>query len=115
MIAELQKSAGSNVLEKDDPAYRQCTLTVMDNIADPDIKFDDDGVCNYYFEYKELERTELLHGKEKEQHLHQLISTIRQNAKGKPYDCITGVIGGVDSSYLIYKIREWGLRPLIVH
>ncbi len=42
------------VLSKNDPAYRQCSLTVMDNIADPDIRFDEKGVCNYYYEYRDV-------------------------------------------------------------
>ena len=103
------------VLSKHDPKYRQCSLTVMDNIADPDISFDEKGVSNYYHEYNALVRRELPTGAERERRLDQLISDIKNEGKGKKYDCITGVSGGVDSSYLIYKAKEWGLRPLIVH
>ena len=39
------------VRDKNDPNYRQCSLSVMDNIADPDITFDENGICNYYYEY----------------------------------------------------------------
>ena len=45
------------VLSKDDKNYRQCSITVMDNIADPDIHFDEKGICNYYHEYKDAEKT----------------------------------------------------------
>jgi len=44
-----------------------------------------------------------------------MIQKIKEEGKGKPYDCITGVSGGVDSSYLILMAKKWGLRPLIVH
>ena len=40
------------VCSKTDPGYRQCEVTVMDNIADPDITFDEKGISNYYYEYK---------------------------------------------------------------
>lgn len=43
--------------------YQQCTITVMDTIADPTITFDENGVCNYYHQYLELERTKVLKGK----------------------------------------------------
>lgn len=93
--------------------YKQCTKTVMDTISDPDIKFDNQGVCNYVHEFYE--------GFEKncppnaENLLEETIQQIKTKGKGKPYDCLTGISGGVDSSYLIYKAKEWGLNPLIVH
>ncbi len=103
------------ILKQDDPGYRRCTLTVMDNIADPDINFDKDGISNYIGEYKEAEEREHLNDPYRSRLLDTLIENIKKDGKGKPYDCITGVSGGVDSSYLILKAREWGLRPLIVH
>jgi hypothetical protein len=51
------------VLSKDDPNYRQCSLSIMDNIADPNIYFDDKGICNYYYEYKAAEKKGILTGK----------------------------------------------------
>ena len=47
--------------------------------------------------------------------LQQLLDQIRRDAKGKKYGCIVGVSGGTDSSYLLIKAVEWGLRPLAVH
>jgi hypothetical protein len=41
------------VFDKNNLNYRQCSLSVMDNIADPDITFDEKGICNYYYEYLE--------------------------------------------------------------
>ena len=42
------------VMSKDEAGYRQCSVTVMDNIADPDITFDEDGICNYHYQYHDL-------------------------------------------------------------
>ncbi len=101
------------ILSKSDPAYQQCTLTVMDNIADQFIKFDEQGVSNYahdFFKYYEENVPP-----DRNKVLDELIHKIKESGKNKPYDCLTGISGGVDSSYLIYKAKEWGLRPLIVH
>jgi N-acetyl sugar amidotransferase len=103
------------VLSKDDPGYRQCSLTVMDNIADPGIRFDQNGVCNYYYEYKEVESKEVFKGKDGEEKLTQLADRIRAEGKGKPYDCLIGLSGGVDSTYVAYLVKQLGLRPLAVH
>lgn len=103
------------VLSYDDPAYRQCVRTAMDNIADPDISFDENGVCNYYYQYKRIEAEEAGPSGERQRRLESMIDGIKAEGKGKPYDCITGVSGGVDSSYLILMAKRWGLRPLIVH
>ncbi len=103
------------VLSKDDPNYQQCSISVMDNIADPDIHFDKKGISNYYYEYEQTARELLFNGVEGEKKLAQLIDLIKKEGKNKPYDCVTGISGGVDSSYLVWKAKEWGLRPLVVH
>jgi N-acetyl sugar amidotransferase len=103
------------VLTKDDKNYKQCLLTVMDNIADPDIRFDEKGVCNYYYEYKEAEKKGVLTGEAGEIKIKELVQTISKNGKGKTYDCLLGVSGGVDSTYVAYLVKKLGLRPLAVH
>lgn len=103
------------IISKDDPAYRQCSISVMDNIADPNITFDENGICSYYHEYKEIEKEYLFKGEDGENRLKELIGRIREDGKGKQYDCVTGISGGVDSSYLVLMAKKWGLRPLIVH
>src|SRR5215212_677449 len=103
------------VLSENDPQYRQCTLSVMDNIADPGISFDENGICNYYYDYKELERRYVLKGPEGITKIEEIISQIRQSGKGKKYDCMIGVSGGVDSTYLALKAKQFGLRALCVH
>lgn len=103
------------VLDTNDSNYKQCSLSVMDNIADPDISFDEKGVCNYYYEYLDIAQKELISKDNGNNHLQLLINQIRIEGKNKKYDCITGVSGGVDSSYLVYMAKKWGLRPLLVH
>jgi len=95
--------------------YQQCSKTVMDNIADPNITFDKNGVCNYYYEYFELEKKHIKKGKEGLDFFNQKIEEIKAAGKGKEYDCIVGLSGGVDSSYLAYLAKQHNLRPLIVH
>jgi len=103
------------VISAEDPAYRQCVKTVMDNIADPDIYFDQDGICNYYHEYKAAEKTQLFTGETGKQKLAGLIAQIKKQGKGKPYDCLIGLSGGVDSSYVAWLAKQYGLNPLAVH
>lgn len=103
-----------NVEANNGRAYQQCTKTVMDTIHDPDIFFDEDGICNYYYKYFEEEKDVVLQGRSGELKLHEMIQTLRQNQKGA-YDCIIGLSGGVDSTYIVYKAKEWGLNPLVVH
>ncbi|WP_287600219.1 N-acetyl sugar amidotransferase [Thiothrix sp.] len=80
------------------------------------ITFDEQGVCNYCHQIDNLKSeygTGTEEGKEK---LSFIISEIKKAGIGKPYDCVVGVSGGTDSSYLIYLAKEkWGLRPLAVH
>src|SRR5262245_6731194 len=95
--------------------YQQCKLSVMDTIADPDISFDAQGICNYYYEFKTAYQDSVLEGKAGEEELQKITNRIIEAGKGNRYDCITGVSGGVDSTYLALTAKKLGLRPLIVH
>lgn len=95
--------------------YQQCTMSLMDTIADPNIIFDVNGVCHYYQSYLKQEKEQVFTGKDGEEHIAALVAKIKASGEGKPYDCITGVSGGVDSTYLTYMAKQWGLRPLVVH
>jgi N-acetyl sugar amidotransferase len=103
------------ILSKNDPGYRQCTLTVMDNIADPDIFFDDHGVCNYVSEYQAAAARDVFDGEAGQLKLQELATKIKSAGAGKQYDCLIGLSGGVDSSYVAYLVHQLGLRPLAVH
>lgn len=95
--------------------YQQCTISVMDTIADPGISFDEKGICNYYYEYLQKEKWFVPTKDEGAKKLEEIIQRIKDAGAGKKYDCITGISGGVDSTYLCLKAKELGLRPLIVH
>lgn len=79
------------------------------------ISFDDEGVCNYCHQIDMLTEefgTGQKKGKDK---LEATIEEIKRAGKGKKYDCVIGVSGGTDSSYMLYLAKEYGLRPLAVH
>ncbi len=92
-----------------------CNRCIMDNSV-PHIMFDDNGVCNYCTEYLEL-CSHVLDDSNglKEAKLNSLVESVKKAGKGKPYDCIVGVSGGVDSSWVLVRVVELGLRPLAVH
>lgn len=103
------------VLDRSDREYQCCTRTVMDNIADPDITFDENGVCNYYYEYQQAAANDLLPPAQAEARLKKLVAEIKKQGEGKRYDCLIGLSGGVDSTYVAYLVTQLGLRPLAVH
>lgn len=83
--------------------------------TDPEIEFDEQGICHHCRAYDLAVRTHVLSGGEAQNELAKLAERIRRDGKGKDYDCIIGVSGGVDSTYVAYKVKELGLRPLAVH
>jgi N-acetyl sugar amidotransferase len=100
---------------QEDKTYQQCAISVMDTIADPDISFDAKGISNYYYEFQDAYIKHILTGKEAEDKLTQVVTTIKEAGKGKEYDCIMGLSGGVDSTYIALIAKQYGLRPLAVH
>lgn len=95
--------------------YQQCAISVMDTIADPAITFDEKGISNYYYEFKNAKEQNVFNGEQGKKKLEEIVNQIKSSGKNKKYDCITGVSGGVDSTYVALKAKELGLRPLIVH
>jgi N-acetyl sugar amidotransferase len=95
-----------------DQKYKICTNCVMDT-SDPAITFDEQGVCNHCEGFRA--RKDWFPGDSGQNKLQALIESIKAEGKGKEYDCILGLSGGVDSSYLALKAYEWGLRPLVFH
>jgi N-acetyl sugar amidotransferase len=104
----------AELMEPEAAAYRQCTHCIMDT-TDPDIVFDDQGVCNHCYLYAEVSGSRLFSAPEDRHRLESLLADIRRRGKGKEYDCIIGVSGGVDSTYVAYLTKRFGLRPLAVH
>ena len=94
--------------------YQVCQRCVMDT-SDPAIKFNEEGFCNHCEIFLEEVNTIKPEGLEQEVRLTGLINDIKKAGKNKKYDCLIGVSGGVDSSYVAYIVQELGLRPLAVH
>ena len=85
------------------------------DVSDPNITFDKDGVCNHCLEYQENYKASEVSGEECLQMLSERIEEIKQKGKNQAYDCIIGISGGVDSTYVAYLAKQHGLRPLAVH
>lgn len=94
--------------------YCICTRCVMDT-SDPTITFDAAGVCSHCRNFDEVTRKHWFPNEDGIRRLTDIVETIKHAGRSKEYDCIIGLSGGVDSSYLALKVREWGLRPLVVH
>lgn len=91
-----------------------CVKCIFDEYT-PDISFNEFGICRYCEQVEQL-RIEYKTGEsEGEKRLFSIIEEVKKSGKGKKYDCVIGVSGGTDSSYLLIKAKEWGLRPLAVH
>lgn len=93
---------------------KSCTNCLLDTTDDPKILFDEEGVCNYCRQYSASHMVQE-NKNEKSQRFLELIENIKQSGKDKKYDCIIGVSGGVDSTYVAYLVKQHGLRPLAVH
>ena len=90
--------------------YQICTKCVMDT-SDPNITFDENGICSHCKSFNYVDSKDF----NNESILLSHINIIKKAGKGKKYDCIIGVSGGVDSSYVAYLVKKYGLRPLAIH
>lgn len=90
----------------------------MDNASDPTITFDGEGHCNYCTQaLREIGTTTYFPGAKMggTEKLDSMLAMLKKEGKGKKYDCLMGLSGGLDSSYLAYLGYKWGLRILAVH
>jgi N-acetyl sugar amidotransferase len=98
-----------------DGVYRMCVNCIMDT-SDPGIKFDARGWCDYCNNFHSTIKPGWNTGPEGEQALKLLADNIKKEGKGRDFDCIIGLSGGLDSSYAAYIAKEkMGLRPLLLH
>lgn len=95
--------------------YQICTNCVMDT-TDSAIVFDDSGVCDHCNTFYTKVRPNWDTGPAGRAELDRMVEAIRKSGKGRDFDCIIGMSGGIDSSYLVYAAKEMlGLRPLVFH
>ncbi len=104
-----------DVFALDDELYKICSKCILDNIDYPEITFDEAGVCNMCKAYDDISAKHEISQEEKEKNLEELIVEVKENGKNHEYDCIIGLSGGIDSSFVAYEAKQFGLRPLIVH
>ena len=93
--------------------YRICKRCVMDTNGDPDITFDEHGYCNYCT--NGLAHLRSLNVPQDLSRVQAMFEKIKSSCKDDPYDCLVGVSGGLDSSYIIYLGHKFGLRMLGIH
>ncbi|WP_288368836.1 N-acetyl sugar amidotransferase [uncultured Roseivirga sp.] len=94
---------------------KSCSKCIMDT-TDSGIIFDEQGVCNHCHDYERKIKAFFDGVPDREEELKNIVNRIKKDGRGKKYDCIIGVSGGVDSTYLAYlSVKRFGLRPLAVH
>ncbi len=91
---------------------RICSRCVMDT-TDPGTRFDKNGVCSHCRDVEERKKhyPYNMDAESKKKELEKLVSQVKEGGKQKKYDCIIGVSGGVDSTYVIFQAKKMGLRP----
>jgi N-acetyl sugar amidotransferase len=94
--------------------YQICSRCIMDT-TDPDIQFDGDGVCNHCRNYEIIASRNLDYSEVSNQKFERLVNKIKKDGEGRKYDCLIGLSGGVDSTYVAYLTKKLRLRPLAVH
>lgn len=95
--------------------YQICTNCIMDT-SDPTITFDERGFCDYCQNYYQSILPHWHPNEKGEALLQPLIAKIKEEGKGKEHDCLIGISGGLDSSYVAHvAVSRFGLRPLMFH
>ncbi|MCO5259293.1 MAG: N-acetyl sugar amidotransferase [Crocinitomicaceae bacterium] len=94
--------------------YQICNRCVMDT-TDPDIVFDNKGNCNHCGHFLDVLNHHKYKGVESDREFAKTVELIKKRGKGKPYDCVVGLSGGVDSSFTAHLCKEFGLRALLLH
>jgi len=96
-------------------SYQICTHCIMDT-SDPKIVFDESGRCDYCGNFESIIQPNWRGGVGGETSLRLMAERIQLDGAGKDFDCIVGLSGGLDSSYVAYVAKHiMGLRPLLLH
>ncbi len=91
--------------------YKECVLCIMNNSIN-EISFNKEGICEFCLGYNKSVKK--INKKNSINIFSEILQKIKISKNSDGYDCILGISGGVDSSYLALKCYEWGLNPLLV-
>ncbi len=95
--------------------YQLCSKTVMDT-SDPNIVFDENGISNHYWDFQNVVKPNWHPDDQGKRELERRIEQIKEAGKKNDFDCLLGLSGGLDSSYMLHMVvSEFGLRPLVFH
>ena len=95
--------------------YGECKKCLLNLTDVPWLQFNSQGLCSVCETFEHRWQAHLTQKSKLEQNLPEVISDIKKAGANKKYDCLIGVSGGVDSSFLAWKVCQLGLRPLAVH
>jgi N-acetyl sugar amidotransferase len=95
--------------------FQVCTRCVMDT-TDSKIVFDENGICDHCLDFEQNVKPNWHTDERGDTELKKVIEKIKEDGKDRDFDCIIGMSGGADSSYLLHvAVKEYGLRPLVFH
>ncbi len=102
-------------MSQENRPYQICSVCVMDT-SDTRIQFDENGVCDHTLDYQQNTAPNWHTDERGKAELQKIINKIKEDGKGRDFDCLLGLSGGVDSSYMLHiAVKEFGLRPLVFH
>ena len=102
-------------MQKNKVDYQICSRCVMDNQSDDTIVFAADGTCNYCTDVMKRMPAEYFPNEEGQKALDAMMHKIKTDCVNDEFDCLVGISGGLDSSYILHIGYTYGLRMLAVH
>lgn len=103
------------IMKAEHSSYQICNRCVMDT-TDSMIKFDANGICDHCLDFEINVKQNWHTGKQGREELGKIVDKIKLDGENRDFDCIIGMSGGADSSYLLHvAVKELGLRPLVFH
>lgn len=95
--------------------YKICNKLVLDTTY-PNISFDNDGISSQYWDYQHYTKSRWLNDDTGLLRLENIVEKIKRKGRGKDFDCILGLSGGADSSYMLHvMVKNFNLKPLVFH
>lgn len=93
----------------------ECSNCILNSCDDPKLTLDINGKCNHCHYYDREYSRLVLTGNKAETALNSLLNEIETEGAGNKYNCLIGISGGIDSTYVAFLAKQYGLRPLCVH